>query len=74
MLPLAVPSASETVKVADAANEPEVALTVVCPEAVLIATPLAFIVATAGAEELQTTLVVISSVVPLRYVPVAMNC
>ena len=74
MLPLAVPRASKTVKLADAANEPEVALTVVCPEAVLIATPLAFIVATAGREEPQTTVVVISSVTPLRYVPVAVNC
>lgn len=74
MPPLAVPRASKTVKLEDTTNEPVVALMFVCPEPTLIASPVALIVATEGEEELQTTVLVTSSVVPFRKVPVAVNC
>lgn len=66
MLLFAVPRRSATVKPVEAANEPDVALTVVCPGAMLIAKPEALILATAVDEELQVTVFVKSRVVPSK--------
>ena len=60
VVPFAVPKASATVKLADEAIEPRVALTVVCPGDPLIAKPPGLIVATLVDEELQNTLWVTS--------------
>jgi len=69
VLPFPVPRRSATVKPVEATNEPDVALTVVCPGAMLIANPEALILATAMDEELQVTVLVKSCVVPI-----AVNC
>ena len=45
-----------------------------CPRILPEASPLALIVATDEADELQLTSLVMSCVVPLEYVPVAVNC
>jgi hypothetical protein len=51
-----------------------VAMTIVLPAETLLARPAALIVATLGADELQATAAVRFSVLPLPYVPVAVNC
>jgi len=53
---------------------PEVAVMVVVPVETAKPRPLLSIVATDGLDELQVTCVVISMLVPLLYVPMALNC
>ena len=53
---------------------PEVAVMVVVPGETPKGRPAASIVATDVSDELQTTTVVISKLIPLLYVPVAINC
>ncbi len=63
-----------TVKVAEPVTEPEVAEMVVMPGVLLEARPLLPMVATFGADELQTTEGVRSWLLPSVKVPVAENC
>jgi hypothetical protein len=65
--------AGVTESVADPEVEPELAAIVVVPTLTLTATPPPPIVATAGAEDVHDTDVVITLVLPSEYVPVAMN-
>jgi hypothetical protein len=58
----------------DPVTLPSVAEIVVVPAAMLLANPVLFIVAIAGAEELQVTEFVRFCWVPLLKVPVATNC
>ncbi len=53
---------------------PEVAVMVVVPIETAKARPVLSIVATDGLDELQVTCVVKSFLVPLEYVPMAVNC
>jgi hypothetical protein len=53
---------------------PEVAVMVVVPIETAMAWPLLSIVATDVSDELQVTCVAMSLLVPLEYVPVAVNC
>ena len=57
--------ATKTARVAEPTMEPRPAVMTVCPVASLIAKPDALIVATAGEEELQSTLPVTSIINPL---------
>ena len=66
--------AVETVRPVEPLVEPKVAVTVVLPEATLVASPWPLIMATAGLEELQTTDAEISSVLLSLNEPVAVNC
>jgi hypothetical protein len=66
-----------TVKTVLPLTEPRVAEIVVVPAPALVAKPAAEIVATAGLLDAQVTLLVMSCVlvwVPVKYVPVAVNC
>ncbi len=63
-----------TVKMADPLIVPEVAVMVEVPAATEVANPAALMVAALVAEEVQVTELVILAVVPLAYVPVAVNC
>src|SRR5208283_2644235 len=66
--------AGVTVKAVDPLIEPEVAVKVVDPTATPVANPLLLMVAAAGFDELQVAEAVRLLVVPLEYVPVAVNC
>jgi len=66
--------AGVTVKVVDPLIEPEVAVMVVDAAATPVASPLLVMVAAAGFDELQVAELVRLLVVPLEYVPVAVNC
>jgi hypothetical protein len=57
--------ATKTVRVTEPTVEPRLAVMTVCPVAALMANPDAVIVATAGEEELQSTLLVTSFIKPL---------
>jgi hypothetical protein len=63
-----------TVKVAEPVIPPEMAESVVVPEATALASPSELIVPTCGAAELQLTVCVTSLVLPSEKVPVAVNC
>jgi hypothetical protein len=63
-----------TVRVVLAEILPEVAVMVVVPTETAMARPVLSTVATDGFDELQVTCVVMSLLVPLEYVPVAVNC
>jgi hypothetical protein len=63
-----------TANVAEPVIVPEVAVIVVIPGVTLVAYPAAPIVATAGTVDAQVAVVVRFCVVPLLYVPVAVNC
>jgi hypothetical protein len=63
-----------TVNVAEPLIVPEVAVIVADPAAALLASPPLFTVATEFAEEVQVAVLVRFCVVPLLYVPVAVNC
>jgi hypothetical protein len=69
-----VTTAGVTASVAEPLIVPDVALIVVVPVARLVAKPTPLMVATVVEEELQLALVVRFCVVPLLYVPVAVNC
>jgi hypothetical protein len=77
LVALAVPrgSVDMAVRLADALMLPRLAPMLVWPEVRVVASPLEeIIVATAGEEEVQVTLLLRFSVMPLAYVPVAANC
>lgn len=63
-----------TLRLAEPVIEPEVAVIVAPPMPVPVANPLAPIVATVGADELQFTALVNSCVLLSLNVPVAVNC
>jgi hypothetical protein len=63
-----------TVRVVLPEIPPEVAVMVVVPTETPMATPVLSIVATDVSDQPQVTCVVISWLVPLEYVPVAVNC
>jgi hypothetical protein len=63
-----------TASVVEPLMEPTLAEMTVCPLAWPTAKPPELIVATAGAEEFQSALLVTSFVNPLAYLPVAVNC
>ncbi len=62
-----------TVKVAEPLMVPNLAVRVVTPSARLVASPLLFTLATVAAEELHFAVLVKFCVLPLLYVPVAVN-
>jgi hypothetical protein len=63
-----------TVRVVLPEIPPEVAVMVVVPTETPMARPVLSIVATDVSDQPQVTCVVISWLVPLEYVPVAVNC
>jgi hypothetical protein len=63
-----------TVNVADPLIVPEVAVIVADPGAMVVAKPLPLMVAMEVAEDVQVAVPVRFLVVPLLYVPVAVNC
>jgi hypothetical protein len=63
-----------TATLAEPVTEPEVAVIVVVPGATLVANPPLLTVAIVVADEVQVTVLVRFCVVPLLYVPVAVNC
>jgi hypothetical protein len=63
-----------TVKVVEPFIAPKAASIVVCPAATPLASPVALIVATPGAEEPHVTVLVRFWVLPSLYVPLAVNC
>jgi hypothetical protein len=63
-----------TANVAEPVMVPEVAVIVVVPGVTLVAYPAAPIAATAGTDDAQVAVLVRFCVVPLLYVPVAVNC
>jgi len=67
-------AASETFSVSEPETAVRCAEIVVLPAACPVASPALLKLATLGFEELQVTEFVISSVLPLEYVPVAVNC
>ena len=69
-----VNTAAVTVNVADPVIVPEVAVIVVVPGVRLVASPPLLTVAIAVADEVHVTVLVRVCVVPLLYVPVAVNC
>jgi hypothetical protein len=69
-----VKTAAVTVNVAEPLIVPEVAVMVVLPVATLVASPPLLTVAIEIAEEVQVEVEVSVCVVPLLYVPVAVNC
>ncbi len=69
-----VKTAAVTVKVAEPLMLPEVAVMVAVPGATAVASPLSFTVATVAAEEVHLTVLLRFCVLPLLYVPVAVNC
>jgi len=71
---IAVKTAAVTVKVAEPLTLPEVAAMVAVPGATLVASPALFTVATATADELHLAVLLRFCVLPLLYVPVAVNC
>jgi len=71
---IAVSVAAVTVSVVLPDIEPDVAVTTVEPTAMPVARPPEFMVATDVDPDDQVTNAVISTDVPLEYVPVAMNC
>jgi hypothetical protein len=73
MLPV-VGTKDDTVNAVESLTEPSVAVTVVVPDAMLLASPLLSIVATEVSVEAQVTEPVRSWVLLLEYVPVALNC
>jgi len=70
-------AAEVTVAVVEPVTDPEVAVTLAVPSAILLATPgvgaPVLIVRMAGVSVLQSTVVVMSCVLPSVYVPVAVN-
>jgi hypothetical protein len=66
-------TAAVTVNVAEPVAVPEVAVIVVLPGITLVASPL-LTVAIVAAEDVQVAVLVRFCVVPLLYVPVAVNC
>jgi hypothetical protein len=69
-----VNTAAVTVNVAEPLMVPEVAVITAVPGDTLVASPLVPTVAIDVAEEVQVALPVRLCVVPLLYVPVAVNC
>ena len=67
-------TAGPTLSVADPLIDPEAAAMVAVPTPAPVADPLELIAATVGNDELQVTLPLRSCVLPLLYVPVAVNC
>ena len=67
-------AAAVTVSVVDPLIAPDVAVISVVPAARLEARPLAAIVAVAGVPDVHVTLAVRVCVLPVVYVPVAVNC
>jgi hypothetical protein len=63
-----------TVRVADPVTVPKLAVIVVVPDPVLVASPPLEIVATPSEEELQLTALVRFCELPSLYVPIATNC
>jgi hypothetical protein len=74
VIEIEVNTAAVTVKVAEPLIAPEVAVMVVLPGAKLVASPPVLTVAIEVAEEVQVAVEVRVCVVPLLYVPVAVNC
>ena len=74
VIEIEVNTAAVTVKVAEPLIAPEVAVMVVLPGAKLVASPPVLTVAIEIAEEVQVEVEVSVCVVPLLYVPVAVNC
>lgn len=62
-----------TVSFVEPVTEPEVAVIVLAPGAVVLTIPVLLMVAIAE-EEAHVTVLVISCVLPSLYVPVAVNC
>jgi hypothetical protein len=71
---IAVNSAAVTVNVAEPWIVPDVAVIVAVPFATLVASPPPLTVAIVAADEVQVAVLVRFCVVPLLYVPVAVNC
>jgi hypothetical protein len=69
-----VSTAAVTVKVADPLIVPEVAVIVAVPWAMLVANPLLLTVAIEVVDDVHVAVLVRFLVVPLLYVPVAVNC
>jgi hypothetical protein len=69
-----VKTAAVTLSAAEPLIVPDVALIVVVPLATAVANPPVLMVATDFAAEVQVALAVKFCVVPLLYVPVAVNC
>jgi hypothetical protein len=69
-----VSSGAVTVNVAEPLIVPEVAVTVAVPCAMLVASPPLLTVATEVADDVHVDVLVRFCVVPLLYVPVAVNC
>jgi hypothetical protein len=67
-------TAAVTLSVAEPWMVPNVAVTVAVPFATLVANPPLLTVAIAGADEVHVAVLVKFCVVPLLYVPVAVNC
>ena len=63
-----------TVSIVEPVTDPELADMVVAPARLALASPVALMLATYGADELQRTVEVRSCEDPSLYVPVAENC
>jgi hypothetical protein len=66
--------AGVTVEITEPLMEADIAVIVLVPRDLLVASPPLEIVATAGADDVQVAELVRSCVLPSEYVPVAVNC